>query len=71
MNIISFVNQKGGTGKSLLAINLAIAAELAGEKVCLIDLDQQGTIANWYDIRTSETPPVIASNRRLAICRKF
>jgi chromosome partitioning protein len=59
MRIISFVNQKGGTGKSVLAINLAVAAEMAGEKVCLIDLDKQGTVANWYDTRTAETPAVL------------
>jgi chromosome partitioning protein len=59
MNIISFVNQKGGTGKSMLAINLAVAAESVGEKVCLIDLDQQGTVANWYETRTADTPAVI------------
>jgi chromosome partitioning protein len=59
MQIISFVNQKGGTGKSVLAINLAVAAELAGEKVCLIDLDKQGTVAHWYDTRTAESPAVL------------
>jgi chromosome partitioning protein len=60
MKIISFVNQKGGAGKSMLAINLAVAAELSGEKVCIVDLDKQGTVANWYNTRTSETPLVIA-----------
>jgi chromosome partitioning protein len=59
MKTISFVNQKGGTGKSVLAINLAVAAEAAGEKVCLIDLDKQATVANWYDTRTAETPAVL------------
>src|SRR4051812_25402496 len=59
MRTISFVNQKGGTGKSVLAINLALAAEKAGEKVCLIDLDPQGTVINWFDGRTAETPAVI------------
>jgi chromosome partitioning protein len=59
MNIISFVNQKGGTGKSMLAINLAVAAQATGEKTCLIDLDQQGTVANWYQTRTAETPAVL------------
>ncbi|EJN16273.1 ATPase involved in chromosome partitioning [Bradyrhizobium sp. YR681] len=60
MKIVSFVNQKGGTGKSMLAINLAVAAEAAGEKACLIDLDPQGTVTNWFDTRTAETPPVVA-----------
>jgi chromosome partitioning protein len=61
MKVISFVNQKGGTGKSMLAINLAVAAELAGEKVCIVDLDPQGTVANWYNTRTSETPLVLTT----------
>jgi chromosome partitioning protein len=60
LKVISFTNQKGGAGKSTLAINLAVAAELAGEKVCIVDLDQQGTIANWFNTRTAETPLVIA-----------
>src|SRR4051794_15981526 len=60
MKVISFVGQKGGSGKSVLSINLAVAAEMAGEKVCIIDLDQQGTVANWYNTRTAETPLVIA-----------
>jgi chromosome partitioning protein len=59
MDVISFVNQKGGTGKSVLAINLAVTAGAAGEKVCLIDLDQQGTAAHWYGTRTAETPAVL------------
>ena len=29
------------------------------EKVCLIDLDQQGTVINWYNTRTAETPAVL------------
>ena len=60
MKVISFVNQKGGAGKSMLAISLAVAAERAGEKVCVVDLDPQGTCANWYNIRTAETPIVVA-----------
>jgi chromosome partitioning protein len=59
MKVMSFVNQKGGTGKSMLALNLAVAAEQAGEKVALIDLDKQGTVAHWYGTRTAESPPVI------------
>jgi chromosome partitioning protein len=60
MKIVSLVNQKGGTGKSMLAINLAVAAEATGEKACIIDLDPQGTVSNWFDTRASETPPVIS-----------
>ena len=61
MRTISFVTQKGGTGKSHLAISLAVAAEQQGEKVCLIDLDPQGTTAAWYETRAAETPAVITA----------
>lgn len=61
MRTISFVTQKGGTGKSHLAISLAVLAEQAGEKVCLIDLDPQNTTASWYDTRAAETPAVLAA----------
>lgn len=59
MNIISFVTQKGGTGKSTLALSLAVKAEASGEKVCVLDLDPQGTSAAWFETRSRETPPVV------------
>ncbi|MBA7586326.1 hypothetical protein ES708_28323 [subsurface metagenome] len=43
MNVIAFVTQKGGTGKSSLAVSLAVAAEERGIKTSIIDLDPQGT----------------------------
>ena len=61
MKIISFVQiRRAAQANRMLAINLAVAAERAGEKVCVVDLDPQGTIGNWYNTRTSETPLVIA-----------
>lgn len=62
MNVISFVTQKGGTGKSHLAISLAVVAEASGERVCLIDLDPQRTTADWYQTRTAETPAALDHN---------
>ena len=56
MNVISFVTQKGGTGKSHLAVSLAVTAGAAGEKVCILDLDPQGTSSDWYRTRTAEPP---------------
>lgn len=47
MRIISFVTQKGGTGKSTLAFNVAVAAAEAGETVALFDLDPQGMLTVW------------------------
>lgn len=62
MNVISFVSQKGGPGKSHLAISLAVVAQEAGERVCIIDLDPQRTTADWYDSRAAETPAVLEHN---------
>lgn len=43
MRRIAFVNEKGGTGKTTLAVHLAAwAAEHRGQRVLLVDLDTQG-----------------------------
>lgn len=55
MKVLTLVTQKGGSGKSTLAANLAVAAEQDGERVFLLELDRQGTLARWIERRTSET----------------
>jgi chromosome partitioning protein len=51
--IISFGNQKGGVGKSMLSYNLAVTRALAGHDVLLVDTDPQATaakmVANRFD----------------------
>ncbi len=51
MRTIAFVTQKGGTGKSTLATNIAVAASLAGERVFLLDLDGSQSAVSWSKIR--------------------
>jgi chromosome partitioning protein len=58
MKAITFVTQKGGSGKSTLCINLAIAAEEAGHSVCILEMDRQATISDWAENRKAETPEV-------------
>lgn len=53
--IISILNQKGGTGKSTVACNLAVAFRLAGYDAALVDADKQGTAAQFRAFRKVNT----------------
>jgi len=58
MQVITLVTQKGGTGKSSLAVSLAVAAQEAGRKAAIVDIDPQGTAAEWFQRRKAPTPEV-------------
>ncbi len=47
MPAVSFLHQKGGTGKSTLAIASAMALAQTGHKVLVLDADYQGTASEW------------------------
>ncbi len=60
--VIVFGNQKGGTGKSTLAMHLVVSLLYEGYKVGTIDVDaKQGTFSRYIEnrIRTSQTNPEI------------
>ena len=59
MPVVSFVTQKGGSGKTTLAFSCAVAAEQEGFKVLLIDMDPQGTAESWYQDREASSPQLI------------
>lgn len=49
--VITIAQQKGGSGKTTLAANLAVAAVAAGRKVALLDTDPQGSLGRWFMAR--------------------
>jgi chromosome partitioning protein len=60
LEVVALVSQKGGSGKTTLAVALAVAAERAGRPAAIIDLDPQATAALWGD-RRQNAPPVVVS----------
>jgi chromosome partitioning protein len=51
--ILAVMNQKGGAGKTTLALNIAAAMAADKKKVLLIDADPQQTAQDWAAIRTA------------------
>lgn len=60
MRTIAIISQKGGAGKTTLAVHLAVSAEQSGLTTAVIDLDPQASAAKWGD-RRGEAPPEVIS----------
>src|SRR5437764_14586791 len=61
MRTIALVSQKGGVGKTTLAINLAAAAQRDGLQVVIVDTDPQQSTYEWYRGRREQHPlPYVA-----------
>src|SRR5262245_30935208 len=66
MRTWAFVGEKGGVGKSLLCVNLAVLAEQKGETTCIVDVDPQGSAKLWRQRRGGNQPMLTeATSERL------
>ena len=56
MKTVAIISQKGGAGKTTLALHIATAAEQSGMRAAMLDMDPQGTAEAWAGWRKDEPP---------------
>lgn len=49
--VITVAQQKGGAGKTTVATHLAVLWSQQGHEVAVVDIDPQGSLSTWYDLR--------------------
>ena len=56
--VITISQQKGGTGKTTLAVHLALAfIKFHNFKVAIVDTDPQGSLGKWFMVRSEKKIP--------------
>ena len=58
MQTIAILSQKGGSGKTTLALHLAVAAWQDGKTAVIADLDEQASATMWHRARKEPLPHV-------------
>lgn len=53
--VLTIAQQKGGAGKTTLAAHLAVAISQSGLRTAIVDIDPQGSLSRWFQVRTSGT----------------
>jgi chromosome partitioning protein len=71
MIVVSFLNQKGGVGKTTLAVHVAHALAQQGERVLLVDADPQGSALDWAASRRGEPMFAVAGLPRASIHKEL
>ena len=59
--IVAVLGEKGGTGKTTFATNLAGMRAAAGRDVLIVDADRQGSASYWAEARERQEVAVVAS----------
>jgi hypothetical protein len=70
---VAVLQQKGGSGKTTLAINLAAAAHLDGERALGVDMDRQASAFDWSAARQDGSPldglSVVKADKAMVLSR--
>jgi chromosome partitioning protein len=69
--IVSVLNQKGGVGKTTIAVNLAACFSRAGRRVLLVDADPQGSALAWSGARQGEPLFVVVGMAKPTLHREL
>jgi chromosome partitioning protein len=59
MRTVALLARKGGTGKTTLAVHIAVVAAQSGKRVLLIDTDPQKSAGDWWRARRSDSPEMV------------
>lgn len=62
MKVLGLLSRKGGSGKTTLAIHIAVLAQASGRRVLLVDLDPQASASAWWQARAETTPQMEQSD---------
>ena len=62
--ILAIVSEKGGAGKTIIAVNLAVAAEAHGLATAIFDLDPRANSTVWGDTRPEKIPGLVTRRQQ-------
>lgn len=61
MQTIAIISQKGGAGKTTIAVHLAVEAQAKGFQTAIFDLDPQASASSWADKRIDKSLVVVST----------